>query len=105
MKQASQLVEKCSVIIFSENKICEQADALTLLAKCNVASVRHLDSLSQQRIDGFKAAINKLESAKNLYQKLECMAKVKDVIYLQVRRANNNNYLLLLNIGYFSYLI
>lgn len=86
MKQAIQLIEKSSVIIFSENKLCEQATALTLLAKCNVAQVQHLSSSNIQKVNTLKAAINKLESAKSLYQKMECMAKVKDVVYLQVSK-------------------
>lgn len=77
-------MEKSSVIIFSENRLCEQATTLVLLAKCNVALVKHLNATNTQKIEAFKSAISKLENAKTLYQKLECMAKVKDVVYLQV---------------------
>lgn len=84
MRQAAQLAERNSVIIFSENKLCEQASTLVLLAKCDVASVRHINVLNRLKVDKYKRAIFKLENAKNLYQKLECISKVKDIVYLQV---------------------
>lgn len=84
VRQATQLVENVSVVLFSENRYDEQAAALTLLAKCNVATVRKLDEMCPQRTEQIKQAIAKLEVSKTLYQKLEYVSKIKDVVYLQV---------------------
>lgn len=84
VRQATQLVENVSVVIFSENRYDEQAAALTLLAKCNVAAARTLDESCPQRTEQIQKAIAKLEVSKTLYQKLECVSKIKDVVYFQV---------------------
>lgn len=80
-------MENVSVVIFSENRYDEQAAALTLLAKCNVAAVRNLAETCPQRTEQIRLAIEKLEVAKTLYQRLECVSKIKDVVYLQVLSA------------------
>ena len=84
MRQATQLIENVSVVIFSENRYDEQAAALTLLAKCNVAAVRNSEESCAHRTEHIRKAIEKLEAAKSLYEKLEYVSKIKDVVYFQV---------------------
>ncbi|KAK3923376.1 Anaphase-promoting complex subunit 5 [Frankliniella fusca] len=81
--QALSLLDEWLLVMLAHGGAYERGRALLLLAKCRIAAATAALCSQEDRFRVVTEAISTLERAKSLFNKVEAISRVKDVLYLQ----------------------